>query len=587
MRDPGSLAFVGLALVLAGAGLVGAANEPAAILVVEAGEPGQPEREAFQEALAEALQGPSPLAVHTFNLELSRPGLADSPSALDARVRERYQGIGMAVIVALTDPAVRAAVRWRDALWPGVPVVCLQSADDETPPVSAPQSTTIRIHVDHAATIRAALALLPGTRNLAIVGGAEARGRVASSLETAARTIDRRLKLIELVGLRMPELKRRVALLPPKTIILSAGITLDGRGRRWISADAHDYFSPSASAPIFTVHGGLLGHGVVGGVVLDYETLGREAAERALRLLAGEPAASMPVADTRSLRAQFDHRQLERWGIADDALPKGSEIVFRPPSFWEEHKGKAVAAGVALLLQSLAITSLLIERRRRRSAEGRLRHLSGRLITAQEEERSRIARDLHDDASQRLALLAIELDQLQAQSLADGARSLSADLHRMAHQLHPAILDQLGLLPAARRFAGELAARHAVTVEVSSDRWPESLPRDAALVLYRVMQEALQNAVKHSGAARVEVSFRGGGPELLLCVADRGRGFAPERLEGAHGLGLAGMGERLRLVGGGLRIQSAPQGGTMLEAWLPTTWVAAGASRVASSISPV
>jgi signal transduction histidine kinase len=124
-----------------------------------------------------------------------------------------------------------------------------------------------------------------------------------------------------------------------------------------------------------------------------------------------------------------------------------------------------------------------------------------------------------------------------------------------------------------------------VAVEVSSDGWPESLPRDAALVLYRVMQEALQNAVKHSGAARVEVAFRASGAELTLRVADQGRGFAPEQLEGAYGIGLSGMSERLRLVGGGLRIQSAPQGGTIVEAWLPAPMVADGASRVATSLS--
>jgi len=256
-------------------------------------------------------------------------------------------------------------------------------------------------------------------------------------------------------------------------------------------------------------------------------------------------------------------------------------------SFWEEHKGKVVATGVALLLQSLAITSLLLERRRRLSAEARLRQLSGRLITAQEEERSRIARDLHDDAGQRLALLAIELDQLQARALADQARGLSADLHRMAHQLHPAILDQLGLLPAARRFAGELAARHGLAVEVVSERWPEALPRDAALVLYRVVQEALQNAVKHSGAARVEIAFRGGGDELVLRVADQGRGFAPAELEGAYGLGLAGMRERLRLVEGGLRIESVLGRGTILEAWLPSERAAPGAQRAANPLTHV
>jgi signal transduction histidine kinase len=257
-----------------------------------------------------------------------------------------------------------------------------------------------------------------------------------------------------------------------------------------------------------------------------------------------------------------------------------------PLSFWQEHQGMLVAGAVALLLQSLAITSLLLERRRRRAAEVRARQLSGRLITAQEEERSRIARDLHDDASQRLALLAIELDQLGAQPLADRARSLSADLHRMAHQLHPAILDQLGLLPAARRFAEEIALRNGMPVEVASERWPESLPRDAALVLYRVMQEALQNAVKHSGAARVEVTFRGDGHELVLRVADLGRGFSPERAEAAFGLGLAGMRERLRLVGGGLRISSAPQGGTIIEAWLPLTPAAVGVTRGTPSPAP-
>ncbi len=237
-------------------------------------------------------------------------------------------------------------------------------------------------------------------------------------------------------------------------------------------------------------------------------------------------------------------------------------------SFLQEHRAVVVAAGVALLLQSLAITSLLIERRRRQSAEARLRQLSGRLIAAQEEERSRLARDLHDDASQRLALLAIELDQLPARELAESARALSGDLHRMAHQLHPAILDQLGLLPAARRFAEELQTRHGIGVEVTGDHWPERLPREAALVLYRVMQEGLQNAIKHSGAARVEVSFSGRGGELLLRVADRGRGFAPEQLFGAAGLGLAGMSERLRLVGGSLRVESVPEGGTILEARL-------------------
>ena len=223
----------------------------------------------------------------------------------------------------------------------------------------------------------------------------------------------------------------------------------------------------------------------------------------------------------------------------------------------------------ALLALGVAAVLLLVERRRRARVEQRLHQLSGRLITAQEEERSRIARDLHDDAGQRLALLAIELDQREAKPLADQVRALSADLNRMAHQLHPASLDQLGLLPAARRFAAELAAAHGVAIAVASEAWPDDVPREAALVLYRVMQEALQNAVRHSGADRVQVTFAGGRDGVTLRVADSGKGFVFHPKAEPRGLGLAGMSERLRLVGGGLRIDSRLAEGTILEAWLP------------------
>ena len=226
------------------------------------------------------------------------------------------------------------------------------------------------------------------------------------------------------------------------------------------------------------------------------------------------------------------------------------------------------ALATALVALGIAVAMLLAERRRRAKVEERLHTISGRLITAQEEERSRIARDLHDDAGQRLALLAIELDQREAKPLADQVRALSADLNRMAHQLHPASLDQLGLLPAARRFAAELAAAHGVAIAVASEAWPDDVPREAALVLYRVMQEALQNAVRHSGARRIDVTFQGGGDAVRLRVADSGKGFVFHPKAEPRGLGLAGMSERLRLVGGGLRIDSRIGEGTILEAWL-------------------
>jgi signal transduction histidine kinase len=326
------------------------------------------------------------------------------------------------------------------------------------------------------------------------------------------------------------------------------------------------------------------------------------------RLAGGDPGraeAALRRADDEADRRRARHRgahgrvpQVPDDGDARDAQLGGArELRDREPAHVSEWLRRACALppdtiglylgiGFALLFQSLAVALLLLERRRRQAAEDRLHQLSGRLITAQEEERGRIARDLHDDAGQRLALLAIELDQRQAPELADQARALSGDLHRIAHQLHPASLDQLGLLPAVRRLAAELSLGHGVAIEVAADAWPEDVPRETALVLYRVMQEALQNAVRHSGAARIDVALRRGRDGITLRVTDFGRGFVPETLGEQRGLGLAGMSERLRLVSGSFRIDSRPGGGTILEAWLPLRHAGAtGASGVPDPIA--
>lgn len=573
MGNRGTLAPAIAALVLV-AGPATAATPPApAVLVVDPEDADRPGFTEYLEALRDALRrtAPAPVTLYTLHLDLSRFGHRKQLWALDALVRAQYRDVSLGAVVAGTDASIPWALRWRDALWPGVAVLCLATGERGVREArAAPRTAVLRLRLQPEATLRAALTLFPQTRHVAVVDGSEAPGRVTPDFREAVAAVDPRLERIDLVGLPMDELRRRVASLPDRTVILYDTIYVDGDGRRWAPRDALEAFAPRADAPIFGNYGTYLGHGVVGGLVLDFASLGQEVADRVLRLLAGEPAESIPTADSGSLRLQLDHRELERWGVTDDRLPGGSEILFAPPSFWQQHRGKVVAAGLALLLQSLAIVSLLLERRRRLAAQRRLRLLSGRLITAQEEERSRIARDLHDDAGQRLALLAIELDEMRATRLADQARTLSSDLHRMAHQLHPASLQQLGLLPAARRFAEELGARNGIAVELShQDGWPRELPRDTTLVLYRVMQEALQNVVKHSGATRARVSFETRGDGLALVVADLGRGFDPVDLEGSRGLGLTGMRERLRLVGGELRVDSTPGGGTVVEARVP------------------
>jgi len=218
----------------------------------------------------------------------------------------------------------------------------------------------------------------------------------------------------------------------------------------------------------------------------------------------------------------------------------------------------------------------------RKQAEEVLSSVSRRLIEAQEAERARIARDLHDDIGQRLALLSIALEQLQQTSSApaselqrsiDGVRrqalGIASDVSALSHELHSSKLQFLGVVPAIRGFCSEIAARQKVEVDFSHQDVPGTLRPDIGLCLFRVLQEALQNAVRHSSAVRFDVNLRGTPEDISLIVRDDGRGFDPESVSQEGGLGLTSMRERLKLVAGELTIESRPAKGTTVVARVP------------------
>jgi PAS domain S-box-containing protein len=221
----------------------------------------------------------------------------------------------------------------------------------------------------------------------------------------------------------------------------------------------------------------------------------------------------------------------------------------------------------------------------RRRAERVLEDVAGKLISAQEEERSRIGRELHDHVSQQLALMAIRLDQLRADyspatdnvaamlgRLRQDTSELIEDVYRISHRLHSSMLEQLGLVRALQRLVSEFSEGHDMPIEFTSTPVASPVSPEVALCLFRVGEEALTNVAKHSGArsARVDVDTRGDG--IRIVVEDAGVGFDPTTFEQAASLGLVSMRERLRLVRGTIRIQSAPNQGTRIEAWAP--WAA-------------
>jgi signal transduction histidine kinase len=215
-------------------------------------------------------------------------------------------------------------------------------------------------------------------------------------------------------------------------------------------------------------------------------------------------------------------------------------------------------------------------------AQEALESVSGRLIEAQEKERSRIARDLHDDICQRLALLSMELEQanrtLNASPGVTNERleeiqlhcsEIAGDVQALSHQLHSSKLDYLGVAAAIRGFCKEFAKQHQVSVEFTEESFPRHLPKDISLCLFRVAQEALHNALKHSGTSQLVVELRGAADEVQLEVRDAGAGFDVEGAKLTGGLGLVSMQERVHLVHGKFAVESKPGAGTKIVAAVP------------------
>ena len=206
-----------------------------------------------------------------------------------------------------------------------------------------------------------------------------------------------------------------------------------------------------------------------------------------------------------------------------------------------------------------------------------------KLIEAQEQERARIARELHDDIGQRLALLISELGAAEILSprgrtaLQTELSGIAADIQALSHNLHSSKLELLGFEAALRLFCEEFAQRQQITVSMTARDLPGHVPSETSLVLYRILQEALHNAAKHSGVQRVEVKLWGTSNAIHLVVGDRGAGFDPEAAKASSGIGLVSMQERIKLVAGDLSIASAPERGTTIHARAPLTPISSAA----------
>ena len=521
-------------------------------------------------------------------------------------------------------------------------------------------------------------------------------------------------------GYSLPALTHQLAALPEHSIVFLVSFNTEGDGRRFRMVSVSERLAAASNAPIYTWNGNA--PGVFGGRLLSSELAAKKTSELALRVLRGERPEDIPITAIDVSVDALDWRQLDRWNVSEASVPAGVELRFREPGLFERYRGYILGTLALVLLQTLLIAGLLIQRRNRRRAEHSLREseerfrvmadtapvmvwrsgpdqrcdffnkpwlefrgrrlqdemgdgwtegvhpddlqrclatytaawpgresfrmeyrlrradgeyrwvldmgvprlaadgtllgyigsciditerrraeealraneaalrqshaeiedLAGRLITAQEAERARIARDLHDDISQQLAAISIAVSEcrrpelqaagelLEVLTVVQGQTiELAEDIRLLSHDLHPGVLKHAGLVDALRSTCRDFAKQQSLDVVVEADADLTISDMTTALCLYRVVQEAVHNVGKHANARQVRVTVRRVGEEVQLAVADDGKGFSLARArEQGGGLGLRSIEERVRLVGGRLSIETAPNMGTTILVWV-------------------
>ena len=501
----------------------------------------------------------------------------------------KYSGIRFDLVIAMQETAVDFVEAHRDELFPGTPIVFV-TMTDRRPAVA--NETGIRADLRLGATLDLAATLQPDVKQVFVVTGAS---NIDKTYEKLAREqlkpFQARFAVTYLTGLPMRELEGRVAQLPPRSIVFYVMVYQDGEGDNFHPLESLVRVTRVANAPVYSWVDSTMGRGVLGGSLRVQTRQAEEVAKLALEVLHGANAGSIPVRMPHLYAAQVDWRQLKRWRIAESHVPADTQVLFREPTLWDRYQVYVLGALAILLAQSTLIAGLLVQRTRRRQAEEqvrgrelelrnsyeRIRDLGARLLNAQESERARIARELHDDISQQMALLQIDLELLggtaqgDAVAMADDAVNRAQDIarsvHELSHRLHPAKLRLMGLVSALKGLQRELS-QSGLTATFTHDAIPATLPAELTLCLFRIAQEALQNAAKHSGTARVAVRLNCRDNGLALTIEDDGVGFDVSA-GWRRGLGLISMHERLEAFGGTLVIRSAPGSGTRVEATVP------------------
>jgi signal transduction histidine kinase len=582
-----------------------AASEPKRVLILDSfGRDFAPWNEYATDIRAELLrQSPEPIDLYEASLATARFAGDSQEGPFVDYLRALFAGHQLDLIITIGGPAAGFVQRYRRQLFPSTPMLYTAVEQRRVPLAGlTAKDTAVAITIDFAGLVDNILGVLPKTNNIAVViGDSPIEKYWLEQVRDAVQPFTNRVAFTWFNTLSFDEMLTRAAALPPRSAIFFGLLSVDAAGVPHEELSALTSLRAVAKAPMFSYVDAYFGRGIVGGPLIDVPDVSRQAGQVAVRLLAGEAPSTIKTPPIGFGKPRFDWRELQHWGISEARLPAGSIVEFRVPTAFEQYRLYIIAVAALCVVQAIFIAVLLLNRRRlererveRQRAEDTAHEFSRRLISAQEDERSRLARELHDDVTQRLALLAINAGRAahkagngksdEAMSaMRQGLTKLSEDVHALSYRLHPSILDDLGLIEALKNEAERFSQSESVPVDLKVEEDLVAPTGPIALGLFRIAQEALQNVGRHAKAGQVMMSLRQFDNGFEFCVRDDGVGFEPKVHRMRPSLGLASMQQRIYLLGGELNVESSPGHGTMVLAWVPSMEEQRGPSARAAS----
>lgn len=518
-------------------------------------------------------------------MDLTRVGPTNYEQVLRNFYRTKYSSNKPDVIVAVRGRPLDFLLKPGDELFTDIPIV--SSAMDvrqvntrKLPPIV----TGTFLEIKYWPTLALALALQPETEQAVVVIGASANDQALEALvRDELREHRERLKFTYLVGLRTDDLLQRVSKLPPRTVILFVSFAQDGEGRSFLPNDAVSLISRAANAPMYINSDDVQDSGAVGGDLISFATLGKNTAGIALRILRGESPTNIPFSEDSSARIKMlDARQLEHWRIPLARIPSGSVVLNRVPTIWEAYRWWIVGGISLIVLQTVLIAALFLNRKRRHIAEQNLEISEVNSRAAVLEERNRMAREMHDTLAQGFTGVIVQLEAAQNAFAHGASADTDAHIHRAGElarhslgearrsirALRPLALENGNLSVALDSVMKQMTAGTAFRPEFTIHGQPRALMASSEENLLRIYQEILTNALKHSGANVIKATLSFEKNAVRLQVHDDGRGFdLPKKHDG---FGLLGIRERVHQMDGEFSIESQPGAGTRICVVLPT-----------------